>query len=94
MPLTKVPTKNNLKEVIKSSMDPGIEIPSEIDVKRYKSKEIYLVGHNPHLLVEPHVSPRKNPMSLVEETFEKYSWIIEELTRLGSERFYAGYVWP
>lgn len=94
MPLIEVPAKNTLKEVIKSSMDPGVEVPSKIDVERYKSEEIYLVGHNPDLLFEPYVSPRKNPMSLVNEIFEEYSWIVRRYVTLGPEKFYAGYVWP
>ena len=51
------------------------------------------MGRYPLLLVEPTMSSRDNPFSLVEEAFEENSWIPKEYVGMGSERFMEKYCW-
>ena len=91
MPVSSLPSSLSLESTLSASHWPGVEAVN-FD-PRYKSAWIQAVGGNPMLLNEPSLSSRDNPFSLVEETFEKYSWIPSEYAKMGSERFMEKYCW-
>ncbi len=91
MPVARMPPVFNLESAVSASYYPETE-PVDFQ-SRYKSPWIQLIGSQPSLLLEPSLSSRDNPFSLVEETFEKYGWIPSQYVRLSSERFMEKYCW-
>jgi len=69
------------------------EVESEEFQPKYKSAWIQTVGRHPLVLHEPTLSARDNSFGLVEEFFERHSWIPNEYVKMGSERFMEKYCW-
>ncbi len=91
MPVASLPPTFSIESAVSASHWPDIE---RVEYQpRFKSPWIQTVGSNPVLLHEPSLSCRDNTFSLVEEAFEKYSWIPNEYVRMGSERFMGKYCW-
>lgn len=88
LPVRKVPAELNLQSVVSCSLDPEAKVPQF--EARYCSPWIQLVGENPQLLLEPQ---RPDPLSLMEETFEQYSWVPAKYVEMGSEAFLERYAW-
>lgn len=92
MPVTRVPEVFTLDSVLSVAHDSSCVEREEFQTK-YRSPWIQVVGAHPSLLEEPHLSSKDNPFSLVEEIFEKYSWIPKKYVEMGSEGFMKRYCW-
>jgi len=91
MPVEKLPETLSLESVLRVSYCPEVE-PDKFQ-PIFKSPWIQMVGKHPLMLLEPTLSSLDNPFSLVEESFQKYSWIPREYVGMGSERFMEKYCW-
>ncbi len=91
VPVASLPPTLNVESAISASHWPGVETLNF--EPRFKTPWIQAIGANPMLLNEPSLSSRDNPFSVVEEVFEKYSWIPNEYVKIGSERFMEKYCW-
>ena len=89
MPVASLPVKFSIAAAIAASYWPDVETVAY--QSRFKSPWIQTIGSYPILLHEPSLSSRDKAFSLVEETFEIYSWIPNEYVRMGSERFMDRY---
>ncbi len=84
LPVVSLPEKLALDSALRVSYCPDVE-PKEFQPE-YKSPWIQTVGRCPLLLHEPTLSSRDNPFSLVEEVFDRFSWIPRAYVEMSSER--------